>query len=212
MKARIFEETLPLVEYAVASSPLAGESECGDLHVMKIVPRGLLMAVLDGVGHGSEAAAAAHIASAVLTFHAGEGVISLIQHCHQRLKGTRGVVASLVALDGVENTVTSISIGNVEAIHMRSSPEVPQGCDRLVMLAGLLGYRLPALRASVSPITPGDLLIFATDGIRAGFPHAFGIEDRPVRIAEYICSNFRKDDDDGLVLVARYRGSACDHR
>jgi hypothetical protein len=50
-------------------------------------------------------------------------------------------------------------------------------------------------------------LILTTDGIRSDFTRHFSPEDSPEKIADYISSNFRNGNDDGLVLVARYVGS-----
>src|SRR2546428_3284421 len=51
-----------IVEWGVASQTLAGEVESGDKHVVKIFPHGALLAAIDGLGHGEEAAAAANMA------------------------------------------------------------------------------------------------------------------------------------------------------
>src|SRR6266704_3658201 len=49
---------------------LAGEKESGDLHVVKAVNSGALVAVVDGLGHGAEAAVAARAAVKVLEQYA----------------------------------------------------------------------------------------------------------------------------------------------
>jgi hypothetical protein len=51
------------VDYGVAARPLRGELESGDLHVVIPRPRGAIVAVADGLGHGYEAALAAKVAS-----------------------------------------------------------------------------------------------------------------------------------------------------
>src|SRR2546425_2738461 len=51
-----------IVDWGVASQTLAGEVESGDKHVVKIFPHGALLAAIDGLGHGEEAAAAANMA------------------------------------------------------------------------------------------------------------------------------------------------------
>jgi len=54
----------------VASRPLPGEVVCGDRHLIKPTTDGVLAAVVDGLGHGDEATAAAKTAIAVLESHA----------------------------------------------------------------------------------------------------------------------------------------------
>jgi negative regulator of sigma-B (phosphoserine phosphatase) len=198
---------LPLLEYAVVSSPVAGQDESGDSHLVTQTNRGTLVAVVDGLGHGEEAAHAARSAVATLEAHPNEGIIALVRRCHLRLKHTRGAVMSLASFDGIENTVTWLGVGNVEGILLRGRPSAESSTDTIFLRPGIVGCRLPPLQALITPVTRGDLLIFTTDGICGDFPQQFSAEDQPGRIAEYVSSNFRKKDDDGLVLVARYRGT-----
>src|SRR2546425_13287314 len=88
-----------LIEWGVAALALPGEAQSGDLHLVKPIGTGVLVAVVDGLGHGAEAATAAQAAVAALERHATETPIALIERCHRALKGTRGVVMS-VALVG----------------------------------------------------------------------------------------------------------------
>src|SRR5690349_17118396 len=109
-----------LVEWSVASRAIPGEAVSGDLHVVVPCNGGVLIGVVDGLGHGDEATAAARIATAVLEQHAGEPVVALVQHCHRALQRTRGVVMTVVALDAREHTMTSLGIGNVETVLQRA--------------------------------------------------------------------------------------------
>ena len=47
------------LEWATAGSARGGESVSGDLAVVSMLPDGALVAALDGLGHGAEAARAA---------------------------------------------------------------------------------------------------------------------------------------------------------
>jgi len=202
-----FSRVLPLLEYGVSSLTAAGEEESGDLHLVKTIPGGTLLAAVDGAGHGREAAAVARRAISTLEAHACDGVISLIQRCHEQLRATRGAVMSVATINGVENKLSWLGIGDIEGIVLRCGPVLNSTAETLLRRPGIVGYRLPRLEATVTPIAPGDLLILATDGIRAGFARQFSLEDEPRKIAEYISSSFRKGLDDGLVLVVRYLGS-----
>ena len=46
----------PFLEWGVAAQALPGEAISGDRHVMQAFPSGALVAVIDGLGHGEEAA------------------------------------------------------------------------------------------------------------------------------------------------------------
>ena len=207
--ARVREElaqSLRLLSYAAVCVPGAEEIDPPDLCMVRPTDRGALVAVLDCPGRGTEAARAPHLAATIIEEHAGEGVIPLLCSCHDRLLGTGGAVISLVSVDGLENTVTWTGVGNISGVLVRGNPSPQYGDAAIPLQAGVVGYRLPTVEARVTPIFPGDLLILATDGIRDDFVRAFGADDQPAAIAEYVSSNFCQGGDSRLVFVARYLG------
>src|SRR5256884_7299426 len=103
-----------LIEWAVATLALPGEAESGDRHLVKPVGTGVLVAVVDGLGHGAEAAAAAQAAVAALERHATESPVPLIERCHRGLPGTRGVVINVAVLGRTARSMTWLGVGNVE--------------------------------------------------------------------------------------------------
>ena len=54
------------VEWGVATRCRRGEATSGDLAVVALIPEGTLVAAIDGLGHGGEAARAARKAGAVV--------------------------------------------------------------------------------------------------------------------------------------------------
>jgi phosphoserine phosphatase RsbX len=75
----------------------------------------------------------------------------------------------------------------------------------LPLRGGVVGDQLPPLVASIVPVSKGDTLIFATDGIRLGF--ADGLKaDSAQATADAVLAHFARGTDDALVLVARYTG------
>lgn len=193
--------------WAAAGRPLLGERESGDLHVVERFPAGMLFAALDGLGHGDEAALAARAAVDLLGRHAGDGVISLVRRCHEALRETRGVAMSVASFDAREGTLAWLGVGNVEGVLVRADPDADPPRESLMLRGGVVGYRLPALRATVLSVAPGDVLVFATDGIDAGFAPdlAAGAEEPPL-LADRILGKWGKATDDALVLVARFEG------
>jgi phosphoserine phosphatase RsbX len=199
-----------LIEWGVAASTLPGERESGDLHLVKAVERGVLVAVIDGLGHGSEAASAALAAVAALDRHADESPLALLQRCHRALHGTRGVVMSLASFDHAARTVSWVGVGNVEGRLLFAD-----GAERSVRLrgslvtrGGILGSELPRVQLQTLPVAVGDTLIFATDGIKEGFTDGLPVEVTPQQLADHILARSGKGTDDALVLVARYRGDS----
>lgn len=208
------KETHQLIDWAVAARPLAGQSVSGDLHVIAPFAAGVLAGVIDGLGHGKEAAAAAAIAVATLTAHAHEPVIPLLKQCHEQLKGTRGVAMSVAAFMTRDNSMAWVGVGNVEGLLRRGDVNGQPSHESLPLRGGVVGYQLPPLRSFVLPVARGDLLIFATDGIRSDFARDLSPSD-PLRrhtqdglqhIADRILAQYGKSTDDALVLVVRYQG------
>lgn len=195
-----------LIDWHVAAHPLNGQTVSGDLHVVKAFNQSALLAVVDGVGHGEEAMAAAQTAVSILEAHVHESAISLIKRCHEALKQSRGVVMTLVSLSAVEHTVTWMGVGNVEGRLVRSEPDASHPSEYVLLRGGLIGLHLPALHASVVPVARGDLLVLATDGIHADFDRSIDIRETPQSIANAVLAQHCKGTDDALVLVARYLG------
>jgi serine phosphatase RsbU (regulator of sigma subunit) len=195
------------LDWATAGSPIPGEKESGDLHVVAPFDHGVLLAVIDGLGHGVPAAEAARAAAGFMKMNAGESVIRLVQQCDQLLHRTRGVVMSLASINTTDETVTWLGVGNVDGILIRCKDSTRTSSEFLNASRGVVGARLPGLRAAVLPIARGDWLIFATDGIRSGFDEGLSLSTTPQQIADRILAQDGLDTDDSLVLVAKYEGS-----
>src|SRR6266404_4238309 len=107
--------SLSLIDQGAASRALPGQDVCGDLHLVKPVRDSVLLAVVDGLGHGNEAIAAARAARAALENHADEPLGELVRHCHEELVRTRGVVMTVATLSPSPGHLTWLGVGNVEA-------------------------------------------------------------------------------------------------
>ena len=195
-----------LVHWGVATLALEGQTESGDLHLVKPVKDGVLIAVLDGLGHGEEAAVAARLAVSTLERYADEPPLSLLQRCHVALKGSRGVVMSIARFDASRGTMTWLGVGNVEGVLHHADWSERSGRASLVTRGGIVGGEIPAVQAAVIPVQASDVLVFATDGIGTGFLADVSAREEPQRLADQILARYGKGTDDALVLVAKYLG------
>jgi serine phosphatase RsbU (regulator of sigma subunit) len=198
-----------LVEWAFASRAKEGEDSSGDRHVVAPFAGGMLLAVLDGLGHGDEAAAASEVAARTLEAQPELSVLSLLRRCHVKLLETRGVVMSLGSFNAYDGSLTWIGVGNVEGVLVRADGEAVPARESLLLRGGVVGYQLPALYASVIPVAPRDLLVFATDGVRNEFAAQVVRGERPQQIADRILCQHGKGTDDALVLVAEFQGGSA---
>jgi len=197
------------VSWAVAEAPFKNERESGDRYLFHQTSAGVLIAAVDGTGHGAEAAAAAKIAIATLEAHALESPIALLLRCHDELKTTRGAVMTTAFINLGEQTLTWLGVGNVEAVLFHRGDIARP--DRLLLRNGIVGYRLPSIRAEVLQLKPLDTLILVTDGIDPAFDESLSLGDDPKTIADDILARHATDDDDALVVVARYMGGDGAH-
>jgi serine phosphatase RsbU (regulator of sigma subunit) len=197
---------VPLIEYGVTTFVLPGQSQSGDHYLVCCQQSGILVAAIDGIGHGEEAGAAAKAAVSVLKTRADEPVISLVQKCHENLRMTRGVVLSLASIDPLHGMMTWIGVGNVQGALMRTGASKGIVEQELLLRAGVVGSQLPPLQAAVLPIAHGDTLVFATDGVKSGFVKSLSALEAPQRAADRILQQYCRGNDDALVLVARLTG------
>jgi phosphoserine phosphatase RsbX len=205
------EMTHPQLEFGIAAATLLGQRESGDLHVIRTFRDGVLVAVVDGLGHGQEAAASARVAEEALLTSDEPSLIALVQRCHEALKVVRGAVMSAALFSFMDNTVTWLGVGNVAGELLRAEPSTVARNETLLLRAGLLGVRLPLMRAEILTLAPGDSVIFATDGIHSDFAQAVRVGDSAQASADRILSDYNKGSDDAVVVVVRYVGKKRSH-
>ncbi|MEX0904676.1 MAG: SpoIIE family protein phosphatase [Balneolaceae bacterium] len=193
------------LEWCVARYPKGGEEISGDLFFIKNSGKKVLIAVMDGLGHGEQAYEASKQAVQSLNSFTNESLISLVKKCHEDLKSTRGVVMSLAVLDSEENTLTWLGVGNVEGILLRGKDNKFKKADTILSCRGILGYKLPLLKASMISITPGDMFFFSTDGVRFGYEEEVNLRWSPESIIKKIVNTYIDSSDDSLILAARYK-------
>ena len=196
------------IEWGVASRALPGQPTSGDISVVKAFSDGVLIATLDGLGHGEEAATAAAVAAATLEAHAAEPLMTLVQRCHEALRATRGVAMSVASLNVARGLVTWLGVGNVEGVLLRRGSVRAEAEMPLLLRAGVVGFQLPALDVEILSISAGDTLIFVTDGIQSDYARGLARGFPPQKAAEKILARYGKATDDALVLVARYQGDS----
>lgn len=197
------------IEWGVATSPLKGNTESGDSYSVHHFSGGVLVAAVDGLGHGAEAAEAARAVVATLEERPTDSVSSLLQQCHARLRGKpRGAVMTLASFDFKQKVLICAGVGNVEGVVLRQDAgKTTLFREAVIPRRGVIGGVLPQLHMSSHPLTAGDTLILVTDGIRFGFDQDLRLSGSPQAVAETILREYSLGTDDALVLVVRYVGS-----
>ena len=199
----------PEIDWSVAHRAKSGEIESGDRYVIRRTTRRVLLAVIDGLGHGVEAARAARLAACTLQESDAEGALSLlVQRCHATLQGTRGAVMGLAAFGAGVNGMEWLGVGNVDGVVLHAHRAARPHAQRLFGRGGIVGLRLPPLLVSARPFAHGDTIILATDGIDADFLDSLTPGVSALEQASRILTEYGKETDDALVLVVRRLGTA----
>jgi phosphoserine phosphatase RsbX len=196
-----------MTDWSVAIQVREGESICGDHYLICRVLDRVLVAAIDGVGHGPEAALASRKAAEILEANADQSLAFLFTACHNELHGTRGVVMSLAVFDWADSSMAWLGVGNVQGRLLRADKTAVVPEEELLQYSGVLGHSIPALLVSrVLPVAKGDVLILATDGIQSEFTKGLHIGRSAQQITNDILNRDSRGTDDALVLVAKYRG------
>jgi serine phosphatase RsbU (regulator of sigma subunit) len=196
-----------MLEWGVAAAPLPGQTDCGDRHVVQAFAGGVLVAVIDAIGHGAEAAQVAGLAAGVLERHPAEPVHALLLRCHGRLRGSRGAAISIASFDHRTATMNWLGVGNVTGFLVHAGARPNPRPNSLLLRSGIVGDQMPELELSGIPVERGDVLVMATDGIGSHFTEALLDVPEPQQLADRIHRGYAKTSDDSLVLVARCAGA-----
>jgi serine/threonine protein phosphatase PrpC len=171
----------------------------GDACTVQADGTSILLALVDGLGSGEEAAKAAQIAITHVERDHALPLLEILQHCHLALRTTRGVVLGLLRVELDAGKMRYVGVGNVGVRALSREPFRP------ISYNGIVGYRLPRVHEFVGNYYEGDLLVLYSDGIDSRFHSDETLlhrEQDPQALARAIAMRYGKDDDI-CVLVAR---------
>ena len=179
------------VEYVTL--PREGEKANGDAALVRRADEGVLIVVLDALGHGEKAAQAADIGMAYLAeAPLGRGLRPVVEGLHERLRGTRGAAATLLLLHNPR--LEGCGVGNVGLRSYRA--RIPA-----MLTPGVLGGSLTRLRLFQGEVAPGDRIILFSDGISTRFDEEGKRSAPALATCQAIMERHRKPHDDATVLV-----------
>jgi serine/threonine protein phosphatase PrpC len=158
-----------------------------------------MVAVIDGLGGGEEAARAAKAAEQVIDTHPDWSLQELMQHCHTALHSTRGAVAGLMRLEAQGAKVTYVGVGNI-GVHVYSRQPI-----KPISKNGILGFRMPSLLELRYVYDPGDVFVLYSDGVSNRFSQDTGVDIKqsPQQVSEYILARYGKMIDDATVVTIK---------
>ena len=182
------------------SRPCQGERVNGDLAMVAERDQWLLLAVIDGLGHGPEAHGVSLRARDFLEKNWTEDAIATMQRLHEHLRGSIGAVAGIAVANRVTGDVRFAGIGNIT--YRLFGPRA----SRLVSMAGNLGHQIRTPQLQHHQLTDEDVVVMYSDGIKDRFDQ----EDYPQlryqsaeTIARTVVDRFGKAHDDATCLAMR---------
>lgn len=190
------------VRWAAAWTAAHDGLACGDRHLVLDLGGRVVFGVVDGLGHGPEAAVAAEAAIASFVSATGRGgVRELIAACHGGLNGTRGAVATIVEVDRF-GSLSWVGVGNVASAVLRAGPDL--SAVDLDAAPGILGMGAPRMVDRRMQLFDGDVLLMATDGVDARFRWDADVSGDPHQVVQRAIGAWAGVADDALLLAARY--------
>ncbi|MBK8239650.1 MAG: SpoIIE family protein phosphatase [Deltaproteobacteria bacterium] len=184
-----------MLEFGATVRAYPGEACSGDAAVIHNDADAVLFGVVDALGHGTAAAAAANRATELLSGTSlREPIATIVRELDLGLRGGRGAAAMLCLVRGDE--LEGCGVGNVElrTIGMRIG---------VVTTPGVLG-RGPAVRPRTfaARLVPGVRMVVFSDGVsgrlRADHRRALAAQAASAALLE----EWGRETDDAAVLVA----------
>jgi anti-sigma regulatory factor (Ser/Thr protein kinase) len=193
-------------QFSAISVPAPGETECGDAWDLRWTDERLSALVVDGLGHGPLAAAAAAQAVRVFGERAFDSPASYLETAHSALRSSRGAALAIAEVDLRTRKLHYAAVGNIAA-----SVVGPSGKSQALMShSGIIGVEVRKMRQFDYEWDDGALLIMHSDGLSARWK----LDDYPGLaradagiIAATLYRDGKRERDDATILVARLKAS-----
>jgi anti-sigma regulatory factor (Ser/Thr protein kinase) len=189
------------LDVGVTSLPKPGEEACGDSWAVDLRPGHGVLTVVDGLGHGPEAAEAARVAVRIFEESSSAGPGRILERMHDAMRSTRGAAVAVAEIDAGAGTLRYAGVGNI-------SGSILAGAEArsLVSHAGTVGHQMRKVQEFSYPWTDRSLLVMHSDGVtqRWDLDRYAGLATRdPALVAGVLYRDFSRGRDDSTVLVTR---------
>ncbi|MHC1636502.1 MAG: PP2C family serine/threonine-protein phosphatase [Candidatus Methanospirareceae archaeon] len=188
------------MEIVALSRPKFGESVSGDAYLVECYKEDeeekVLIAVIDGLGHGKKAESTSKAAIDFIKLHKNLPLEEMVKGIHRDLIGTRGAVIGIAKISPPE--LSYIGIGNISAQIVNEKGK----SFHLTSMSGVLGWNLRKVKEFRYDFRSG-WLVMNTDGIGSFAAHEHVSEDLHAMATE-IMKEYEKDDDATIVIARKY--------
>jgi negative regulator of sigma-B (phosphoserine phosphatase) len=186
------------LKHGLVHNAIQGEKLCGDQFGIFEQGEFAIVAVVDGLGHGPGAHAAAVKAIELVETRLHKPVQELLEDCHKGLSSTRGAVMGIARIDRLTQTLTYAGLGNIEARLVGA-----ERVRRPVSVNGIVGYKANRFRCETFPFEYGDLLMMHSDGVsdRFDLTPASRHGDLQMLAFQLVNAHGRVNDDQLMLIV-----------
>ena len=192
------DTTLTAASIGAVSIPVRGETINGDGWATIANDEKRVLMVVDGLGHGPQAAEAA--AAACSSFRSvRDRPAATLKILHDALRGTRGAAVAVAELDADGGVMRYSGIGNISATIIDASAR-----RSAVSLHGIVGHQMREAREFTYRWSQKSTLIMHSDGLATrwdldAYPGLLGRD--AVLVAAVLWKDHRRPNDDSTVVV-----------
>ena len=179
-----------------------GEARCGDAVLVEETSHGVLLALVDALGHGPVAADAADLAMETIQAHREVRPLAILEACHRTLLRGRGAAISVISFDRQGRGVFA-GVGNVS---VRILPESPRNAV-LLPAAGVIGHRYRPPREAEFRLPLDGVGVLYSDGISSRVDPLEGARTSLVETCAGLLAKHAKPTDDASLIVFAHSGS-----
>jgi anti-sigma regulatory factor (Ser/Thr protein kinase) len=188
-------------ETGVVCLPLEPDTPCGDGWDVIRLPDRTVILVIDGLGHGPEAAKVPEEAIRCIRKNPAGEPAEILWTLHDALRSTRGGVAAVAVIDDMKGRITYAGAGNISG-RIITGPDT----HKMVSLSGTVGYEIRKIREFSHSFESGALLVMYSDGLfmRWDMEDYPGLRQKhPSLIAGVLYRDHTRGTDDVTVLAVK---------
>lgn len=187
------------LRFGISQHALHDDPACGDTWRIAVREEAISVLVIDGLGHGPDAARAADAGASAFTLNPSAGPAELIGDMHLAMAGSRGAAVGVARYDRQRNLLQFAGIGNIAASLL--SPTASRG---MASHPGIVGGQFRKAVNFDYAEAGGQLLVMHSDGLQSrwrlgDYPGLW--QRHPAVIATLLHRDFTRGNDDVTVLV-----------
>jgi len=181
--------------------PAPGEHVVGDAWCVDDAGDVCRLLVVDGLGHGPLAAAAAAQAVRIFRGHPNLGPAEMLRVLHDGLRPTRGAAVAVAEIHNDARMVRYAGVGNISTTIVGA-----EGSRSLVSHNGTVGHQMRTVQELDYPWPEGALLVAHSDGLKSHWrldAYAGLAEHRAAVVAAALWRDHLRGRDDVTVVAVK---------